>query len=305
MRALVGLLLAATSLCAGEPVHGVYRSADGGKTWWRSDAGLAGNSRINAFGSMNGVVFAGTDGGIYRSRDEGRHWRRVGGGTDRVTSFATVGGEVYAGTDRRGILISTDKGMTWSAVARFPAKNVRRLVAHEGRLHAGTDTDGVLFPVDEGRTWESIGKGLPAQAQVFALSVWKGQVFAGLYAKGLYRWVERERRWVRSGNVVPLVLAASGERLVAGHNPGGLLWSEDGERWQRAASADGKAPVWEVASGAGMVFAGVADGIYYSEDEGRRWVRARKGLPAESPGIAFLVEEGFVLAATAIRGTEK
>lgn len=58
------------------------------------------------------------------------------------------------------------------------------------------------------------------------------------------------------------------------------------------------APVWELAAGQGLVFAGASSGIYYSEDQGRTWTRARAGLPGESPGVAFLVRENLVLAAT-------
>ncbi len=48
----------------------------------------------------------------------------------------------------------------------------------------------------------------------------------------------------------------------------------------------------------GVIFAGASTGIYYSEDRGRTWTRARTGLPERSPGIAFLVEGTFILAGT-------
>jgi hypothetical protein len=117
------------------------------------------------------------------------------------------------------------------------------------------------------------------------------------------------------------VLATLGGTLVAGHNPGGLYWSADlGVSWSKGtASAVGQftpgllgevgelpseAPVWELAADDGLVFAGAATGVYYSEDRGRTWIRARTGLPAESPGVAFLLQRTFILAGTWIKGSE-
>jgi hypothetical protein len=47
-----------------------------------------------------------------------------------------------------------------------------------------------------------------------------------------------------------------------------------------------------------QVFAGAADGIYYSDDRGRTWSRAETGLPLVSPGVLFLITDRLVLAAT-------
>ena len=61
------------------------------------------------------------------------------------------------------------------------------------------------------------------------------------------------------------------------------------------------APIWELGANDDQVFAGASAGIYYSEDRGRTWVRAQVGLPAECPGVAFLLKESFVLAGTLIK----
>jgi photosystem II stability/assembly factor-like uncharacterized protein len=266
------------------------------------------------------TLFVGTDSGILLSQDEARSWRPS---TDmsvarrRVISFAALDAKVIAGTDGSGLLVSPDNGKSWALHPAFPSKKVRCLVAYRGSLYAGTDADGVFVSRDGGQAWAQL-QGLPPQVQVFALSVVEGRLFAGLYSKGLYAWNEQERRWTKVAGVSPLVLATAGGTLIAGHNPGGLYWSADlGASWSKAtaktvesftslqASEPGElssdAPVWEAAANDELVFAGASAGIYYSEDRGRTWTRARAGLPTESPGVSFLLEPNFVLAATVIK----
>jgi hypothetical protein len=46
-----------------------------------------------------------------------------------------------------------------------------------------------------------------------------------------------------------------------------------------------------------IALAGAGDGIFYSTDHARTWTRATTGLPVQSSGIAFLIQENLVLAA--------
>jgi photosystem II stability/assembly factor-like uncharacterized protein len=293
------------------PSHAVYRTTDRGRSWTRSDAGLPGQARINAFASLGNAVMSGTDVGLFLSVDEGRTWKPATGAaatSGRVLSLAAAGRKVYAGTDRSGVLVSEDEGETWSRSASFPAMYVRSLVGDGATVYAGTDKQGVFASEDGGASWVQISDGLPPDGQIFTMTKVKGSLFAGLYAKGLWTWQEATRRWVRVGPVVPLVLAPAGGTLIVGHNPGGLLWSADlGKTWTQGVAAangagelTGDVPVWEAGSGDGIVYAGAAEGIFYSEDEGRSWTRARTGLPGVSSGIAFYAAGGLALAGVVV-----
>lgn len=292
---------------ADSPAYAVFRTVDRGRTWSRSDRGLPPGSRINAFGSADNHVFAGTDSGIFVSDDEGRSWRAARGpaGSKRALAFAALEGKVYAGSAKDGLLLSADRGLFWNTAPNFPPRAVRSLLVQEGRIYAGTDADGVLVSAGDGGSWTGMTAGLPPLAQIFAISALRGRVFAGLYAKGLYAWSDSSQRWTQAGRVTPLVLAQADGALIGGHNPGGLHYSDaSGETWSRAASSPdltGDAPVWQLAAGNGIAFAGASAGIYYSEDRGRNWTRARQGLPAESPGVAFHIGRGFALAGAVIK----
>ncbi len=313
------LLLAAWFIIAqAAEAASVFKSTDGGRSWSRSDRGLPGEARLNAFGSVGASFLAGTDVGIFMSRDQGQAWQASTGvarSSGRVVAFATLGGKIYAGTDRSGILESFDEGLTWAVNRSFASENVRSILGHQGKLYVGKDADGVLRSSDHGRSWDRLDHGFPQNAQVFALAALQETLFAGLYSKGLYRWDEPGRRWRKVEPVSPLALATIGDTLVVGHNPGGICVSDDlGASWAKAtptALGDlalpvpgqsgglaSDAPVWELASNAELVFAGAGPGIFYSEDKGRTWTRARHGLPEESPGVAFLLKGGLILAAT-------
>lgn len=301
MRGLA--LFAACSLVLAADSHSVFRSEDGGRSWTGSGNGLRADSRINAFVAAGNAVVAATDAGLARSPDQGRSWRPAPG-PGRSLALASQGANIYAGTASQGIWMSADSGETWRRLPTFAPINVRSIVSESGRLYAGGDKGGVFASTDGGQSWENLAGGLPAQAQIFSLEVVNGRLFAGLYAKGLYTWSEQWLRWTRAADVTPLVMAAIGRTLVVGHNPGGLLWSADFINFTRSemGTLAAGAPVWTLAAGRTQVYAGAAAGIYFSGDHGHSWTHARKGLPPDSPGIAFLVTDNFVLAATHSKG---
>jgi photosystem II stability/assembly factor-like uncharacterized protein len=290
----------------------IFRSTDRGRSWARSDAGLPSSARINALASAGDLTLAGTNSGVYFSADEGQSWTAsvaAPKGVARILSFARLGRKVFAGTDRSGLIVSSDNGRTWSRVDGFHPQKVRTILCLNETIYAGTDQDGVFASRDRGESWIHLTRGLPNGSQIFALGSVNGKLFAGLYANGLYAWDAPEERWIKQGNVSPLALASLGETLVAGHNPGGLLWSDDsGATWTQgvAATSDktgelsNNAPVWEMAAGDDIVIAGAGSGIFYSDDRGRTWTRARAGLPAKSPGVSFLLTKNVILAGSII-----
>jgi photosystem II stability/assembly factor-like uncharacterized protein len=316
---------ALTSTPASADPYAIFRSDNGGQSWIRSDAGMPAQSRINAFGSAEGAFFAGTDSGIFWSRDDAHSWQPAqgAGSTARILCFAHLGRKVFAGTDSKGMLMSLDGGRSWVRNATFPPQKPRCLLSFHGRIYAGTDAGGVVSSGDDGQTWIALAAGFPAGAQVFSMTEVEGILFAGLYNRGLIAWDGQKQSWSQVRGVQPLALASAGGVLIAGHNPGGLYWSRDlGVTWSKGTPAvdtanrlglalagdSGElladAPIWEMASSGSMVFAGASSGIYLSDDLGQHWTRARKGLPPESPGIAFLVRRELILAAAPIQGNK-
>ncbi len=309
LNALSVLLLALSLRAAGaQPpdIQTIFKSTDRGRSWQRVDRGLPGNSRINALGSFGQAVFAGTDAGMFVSHDEGASWQRTSTPTSaRVLSIASSEWNLYAGTNT-GLFVSADQGRTWEISTALPPEKFRSLFGNGQTIYAGAETSGVYRSGNAGRSWTRLHAGLPAHAQVFAMSMVRSDLFAALYGKGLYTWVNREERWAKTGDVSPLALIAVGTTLIAGHNPGGVFWSDDfGTNWSKASGElPVNAPVWELGAGADFAIAGAAGGIFYSEDRGRTWTRARTGLPVESPGVAFLVKGNTIFASTTLKASD-
>ena len=144
------LLAAGTfaSVAATTEAFALFKSNDRGRSWTRSDAGIPGRSRINAFGSADGVLFAGTDSGIFVTRDQALSWQPSAGAAmsaGRILSFATSGRRVFAGTDGNGLLASLDGGASWRREPAFRSQKVRCLLAHDGKVYAGTEADGATL----------------------------------------------------------------------------------------------------------------------------------------------------------------
>ena len=98
--------------------NGLFKSEDGGSTWYASLRGLRTvGARAVAFDpSIQGVVVATTADGVYRSTDSGDSWV--------LSDYQVWGSEIVVGTAPKSaiyisdstaqIFVSTDHGLTWS-----------------------------------------------------------------------------------------------------------------------------------------------------------------------------------------------
>jgi predicted phage baseplate assembly protein len=151
--------------------------------WTPSTLGLP-NTVINAL-TVNaaGVLFAGTQFDVFRSKDEGATWQPAG--VDRVQRTIMAlsvapDGALFAGSNTGGIYVSRDEAENWTPVSGdliapdssiedkgakkkvvydqiLPKAPVRELevLLEEGKtvVYAGTDK-GIFRSYDEGKTWE-------------------------------------------------------------------------------------------------------------------------------------------------------
>src|SRR4051794_11509174 len=153
-------------------------------------------------------TYIGTTSGIHVLRDG--ELTPLGLAGEQVTAVhaarddgATV---VLAGSYGDGLFRSDDDGRSWSRVAGLTAPALRYLVSHEGELLAGTEPGSIFRSADGGLSWSEL------------------EGFAAL--PGRERWFLPYSP--RAGAVRGI--HASGARLLAAVEVGGLARSDDGGR---------------------------------------------------------------------------
>lgn len=86
--------------------RGVFVSTDAGLTWTRASDGLPAIAFVNDLEWLDGVTYAATSEGVFRSFDDGGHWGVVGAVTlpaGECLSLAIHGGSLYASFASRGV----------------------------------------------------------------------------------------------------------------------------------------------------------------------------------------------------------
>jgi photosystem II stability/assembly factor-like uncharacterized protein len=172
MRTLVGTI--------GQSVLGT----DDGQRWERCgpNVGFHSDAIVRTLTSRPEspeIIWAGTDQGILRSDDAGRHWRRLDGplAGQQVWRISLHPGDprvVFAGTgtpSRAGVFRSEDDGATWKSlpvdiVTECAAVGVPRItdIAVDPqdplKLWASIEVDGMRRSTDGGESWQRIDGGI-------------------------------------------------------------------------------------------------------------------------------------------------
>jgi hypothetical protein len=149
-------------------------------------------------------LFAGTDGGVFLSTDNGGSWVAVNTGltNPNVRTIAvspSVGGgtNVIAGTWGGGVFLSTDNGTNWAVIntgltnTDVFALAVSSDAASGTNLFAGTLGGGVFLSTNTGTAWTAVNTNL-ADLYVQALAVSQNgaataNLFAGTASQGVWR----------------------------------------------------------------------------------------------------------------------
>jgi hypothetical protein len=273
LLALAGFFaLVATGVSRGAPGYGVYISTDRGASWKEPAHPFKGN-RVNAISAEGVRVWAGTERGLFASRDGGKTWRDLGQSRLGNIQGIAIAGDVMTLGTKTGVW-RAQKGNDFSEALELSGQHVRAITSDGERIFAGTDRGLVYGSNDKGVTWQKVGEGLPTGAQVFDLKVnAQGKLFVGLYSRGYFA-LEGER-WRDLGAPFAFsILPIDDATLIAGANPGGVAWSGDGGKsWTQASGIATRAPTWFLFGERSELFVGVTgrSGLMRSFDQGKSW----------------------------------
>jgi photosystem II stability/assembly factor-like uncharacterized protein len=252
--------------------YSIHQSVDGGATW-REFRHPFKSLRVNALHAEGDHVWAGTENGLFASRDGGKTWRDVGQSRlGNIQSIAATTEVMVVGT-KSGIW-RAEKGSDWTQTAELKSQIIRSVATDGTNFFAGSDPGEVFASADKCLTWQKLGDGLPAQCQIFELKTnASGELFAGLYSKGFYAF--RNGNWQNMGAPFAFtILPLTGDTQIVGGNPGGVLRTDDGGKtWSNASGLPSRAPTWMLFKNKQVVFVGATgkSALFRSDDLGKNW----------------------------------
>ncbi len=139
---------------------GIYRTTDGGAHWTAANQGLTNpdgtiSSVVNSLWldqKNPSVVLASTEfGGTFKSTDGGMTWKNVD--RSESTRFSQAGKNLYVAS-RKGVLLSTDDGSTWT-VSLSLKEGATTVVTAAGTTFAGS-ASGDVYQLS-GSSWTKLG----------------------------------------------------------------------------------------------------------------------------------------------------
>ena len=159
---------------------GIVRRADGDEQWQDISKGLPDNAQVRALAIRPddpSVVFAGTDKGVFRSRDRGETWEALNdaGHNHEVWSLVIHPENpdvILAGYDPCSVSRSQDGGDTWTMmdtsqvvyphITTYMPPTGKRVIgmsfdpSNTQDIYAAIEVGGLLASRDGGETWVSI-----------------------------------------------------------------------------------------------------------------------------------------------------
>ena len=268
---------------------------------------------VLASGSEDGSLYAGKDGGVFKSTDTGATWTSVNSGLTNtaVRALIVFRGSVYAGTQGGGIFQSTNNGGNWlSKNVGLGNLNVRDFdVSIGGALFAGTDI-GLYVSTDSGKSWAGRSTGLTSLAiKTVSFATINSQLGNAVGTdSGVFFSANSGVSWtaINSGitNKSIRVLGTGPSTLYVGTGGGGLYWRDySSSSWALVNSNLGNSDIRAFASSGNSNYSGVvagsSNGIFLVNTSGTSWDSINTGLVNRSVrDLAVpLVGAPFVFAA--------
>lgn len=309
------LLVNGGDIFVGTGAGGVFLSINEGVSWNVKNTGLptSPNKTVNALAVNGTKLYAGVDGGIYSSVNNGGNWSLSHNTSALVKSIDVNGTTIYAGYGTMtsgGIAKSTDDGGNWTTVnTGLPSgKGIYAVLQSGSVVFAGTDGKGLYTTANNGGLWVSDPGITNTNAQSLSLAISGPNVFAGIYGGGVYKSTLNSGPWTAANSGLPATnlintLITSGTTIFVGTEQNGVYRStDDGVSWTAMNSGLGtNLNISSFAVGGGYIYAGTqfgtGGGVYRSTVGGSSWTLVNTGL-TNTDVISLAVSGTNVFAGT-------
>jgi photosystem II stability/assembly factor-like uncharacterized protein len=235
---------------------------------------------------QNEYLFIATAIGIFRSKDNAKHWTPTNAGLSN-TNVQTIGisdGHLWAGTAGGGVFRSIDQGESWSIFSigsvavrevpvvpattpptkKFETNNlgipIGTVVRSIVTLVRSTTTppitqtffifagtdDGIYRSSNQGKSWEPMTVGLPTGDPILSLVV-AGTVVLSRTAKKVYFSIDQGDHWSETNAVNPLSIVAAGDFIFVGTATGVFRSNVTTISFDSSATSPVPDAVWSIA----------------------------------------------------------
>lgn len=310
----------------GSADGGLFVSKDGGKTW-RSNPEMQHESvrALAAAPSDAKILIAGTLQGVFRSIDDGTHWKLISpAGSMEIHEVESIAIDpvnpqiIYAGTWHLPWK-STDGGSTWNSIKQglIVDSDVFSIIVDpkQPSVVYASACSGIYKSTNGGEKFDKI-QGIPTTARRTRVLMQdpgnSATVFAGT-TEGLYRTQDAGAAWTRTtaDDVIindVYVDPSNTKHVLMATDRSGVLTSNDGGNSfaQTNAGFSSRQIVSFVADShhPGELYVGVINdkqwgGVFYSKDGGLAWTKQSEGLEGRN---VFSLDEAA--NGTLVAGTE-
>jgi len=133
------LFLNGNTIYAGTYLGGLHISTDNGTSWMARNSGL-GNMRVLSITVNGNNLFAGTEGGIFLSTNNGLNWTAGWLTNQTIYSLAASNNRIFIGSNI-GSLVSFDNGLSWINInfGFVSVTNVYSYLINNDHIFAGTN----------------------------------------------------------------------------------------------------------------------------------------------------------------------
>ncbi|MEN8007561.1 MAG: T9SS type A sorting domain-containing protein [Candidatus Krumholzibacteriota bacterium] len=300
-------------LYAGTTGDKVYRSEDGGVTWYLYDAGMTTNGIRDLLVVSEGFVYAASyGGGVYRTEWSGTTWTQFVNGLDDdycMSIGRDASGSLWVGTNQSGTYVSHNDGQDWAAARTglFFREVNDLLFLDANTFLAGCGGGGVFRSVDAGALWSPSNAGLNRCWISTLVNDGAGTDYAVAQGHGVHRSVDDGVTWtpVNSGltdpDVLDIAIHPDGELFVGTRDNHLFISSNGADSWTPTGTAPAivRAEAVAVKAATGDLFVGestISGGVWRSPDKGDSWTQVSGGLPATGVTSLAVADDGDLLA---------
>ena len=218
---------------AGTLLDGIYQSNNAGKSWQvlPNGSGLT-NQSINVIYPYSNLLYAGTNGGVFVSKNQGQNWAKIDSGlvTVSVQSMASVDSLIFAGSNGNGLSLTANWGYTWAAsdsnlYSKLP--NITCMTSSADTVYLGSSDKGVWSATGYPPVWHQLPTNLPPATSVFCMYANGSNLYIGTN-NGVFSSTNAGRSWFSNS----IGITDSTVTAITGNGAGVFIGTDSGYVYQ-------------------------------------------------------------------------